>query len=125
MSDILALLAARRNAPPRLYFKHPAVDFAELLDAYAGMEGQVIELATPEHMATAAEMLYPGINTGSANEEWITSDGKRMKIGDMAPQHLVHTLAKIMREAKRGKAWKCNRAGALRFYDNVYGLELG
>lgn len=50
------------------------------------------------------------------HEIWTTGDGRRVKIGEMAPEHLAHTLAVIMRMANEGKCWKVKSRGCLRSY---------
>lgn len=120
MSDILALLAVRRAAPPRACYTatHVSVDIEMYFKEHL-RPGQIIEVASPEEMLTAAEMLYPSINSGSANEEWVCANGRHMKIGDMAPTHLVHALAKIVREARSGYNWRLNpdNSGRLQMFN--------
>lgn len=101
MSDILAILAARRNARPQLLYKLEDFD----IETLHGELFSVAAIATPSEVLTAAELLVPAINAGSCQEVWVTNDGRRIKIGDMAYPHIVHALAKIMRDARSGYAW--------------------
>lgn len=39
------------------------------------------------------------------DELWVCADGRVMRIGEMDRDHLVHSLAMIMREARHGRVW--------------------
>lgn len=113
MSDILALLAVRQRAP-QVLFKTVELDI-EALKAQLYTRAELIEVASPEDRLTAAELLYPKVNHNSAQEEWVCATGQCLRIGDMDPTHLVHVLAKIVREARKGHAWVMGIDGMLRF----------
>jgi hypothetical protein len=43
------------------------------------------------------------ISPKSCDELWVTVDGKALRIGDMSPEHLAHSLALIMRNLRGNK----------------------
>lgn len=125
--DVLALLAVRRAEAPIKAYYSVAAHASALHDLMEGLykPGAVIEVASREEMErTAAELLYPDVAQYSAQEEWVTKDGRRMKIGDMAPQHLVHALAMIVRLAREGRSWYMDENGKMRHTFFFKGGEL-
>lgn len=50
----------------------------------------------------------------ACEEIWIDRQGNHHKIGDMARTHLAHTLALIVRAARKGAAWVLMPDGSLR-----------
>lgn len=45
----------------------------------------------------------PQVAKRSADEPWVTKDGRRLTIGEMAESHAKHSLALIMRNVRAGK----------------------
>lgn len=58
------------------------------------------------------------ISPTSAEEIWISKDGHKFSIGQMAPEHLAHSLAYVVRRAREDKSCWAIRPGdgALRMY---------
>lgn len=50
----------------------------------------------------------------SADEIWVTKDGRALRIGEMAPEHLAHTLALICRTARENNVVWYMKGNALR-----------
>ncbi len=110
MSDVLALLAARSRRPV-LYSHTDHLDaIRHLVDNWESPEIQVVS----QEELSAMELLYKGVNHDSASEVWVSKDRRRIKVGDMEPQHLVHALAKILRDARQGYIWYSPGEGLLR-----------
>ena len=68
-----------------------------------------------EALGALCESPSEDVVPGSAEEVWVTKDGRRLRIGEMAPEHLAHTLALIIRSSRKGAVWYYRRGdGAMR-----------
>lgn len=53
------------------------------------------------------------ISVNSVDEVWVTAAGHSIRVGDMAPEHVAHCLALILRNARAGKYWRMRDDGML------------
>lgn len=62
----------------------------------------------------------PGLNPESADEVWISKDGRRIRVGDMSPQHCAHALAMIMRNLRESKYLILDGKGRIHFKERAW-----
>lgn len=53
------------------------------------------------------------VSINSVDEVWVTADGRSVRVGDMAPEHVAHCLALILRNARAGKYWRMREDGMM------------
>jgi hypothetical protein len=62
----------------------------------------------------------PKVNPKSAEEVWVTADGRRIAIGEMTEGHAKHALSMIMRRLRAGQFATLDRLqDRIKFYKRV------
>jgi hypothetical protein len=90
------------------------------------LEKMVGARMTPMGSTTIEVREKPRVSPRSAQEVWVTADGRQMTIGEMDEAHAKYALALIMRNLRAGKLAAVdpltNRLKVFRFMPNYAGV---
>lgn len=89
-----------------------------------GLMAQLHAVSPAEHYELLGEMCEQPVGERlsprymSADEVWRTADGRGIRVGDMKPEHLGHSLAMILRRLREepNSVWRMDpESGRMRF----------